>query len=78
MAAAQSAPRSDGGRMCGAIRTYGAIMKWVKKLNNPFLLGLEGFVLGAVLFFSTHPGTADALIDGDHAAAAEGQASEAA
>ena len=31
------------------------MMKWLKKLNNPFLLGLNGFVAGAILFFATHP-----------------------
>ena len=34
-------------------------MKWLKKLNNPFLLGLNGFALGAFLFLATHPGTFD-------------------
>ena len=27
-------------------------MKYLKSLENPFLLGVHGFVLGAVLFFS--------------------------
>ena len=34
-------------------------MKWLKKLNNPFLLGLNGFAVGAFLFLATHPGTFD-------------------
>jgi hypothetical protein len=33
-------------------------MKWLKTLNNPFLLGLQGFLAGAVLFFATHPDAA--------------------
>jgi hypothetical protein len=35
-------------------------MKLLKKLNNPFLLGLQGFLLGAAVFFATHPGAAAA------------------
>lgn len=31
------------------------MMKWLKKLDNPFLLALQGFVAGALLFFATHP-----------------------
>jgi hypothetical protein len=34
-------------------------MKWLKKLNNPFVLGIEGFLVGAVLFFATHPEAAE-------------------
>jgi hypothetical protein len=30
-------------------------MKWLKTLNNPFLLGAQGFLAGAALFFATHP-----------------------
>lgn len=30
-----------------------------KKLLNPFFLGAQGFVLGAILFWSTHPSEAD-------------------
>jgi len=37
----------------------GAAMKWLKRLNNPFLLGIEGFLAGAVIFFATHPDAAD-------------------
>ena len=37
-------------------------MKLLKKLNNPFLLGLEGFLVGAVLFFATHPGAASSIV----------------
>jgi hypothetical protein len=36
-------------------------MKWVKKLDNPFLLGLQGFGLGAALFFAANPQVAAAL-----------------
>ena len=48
-------------------------MKWLKKLNNPFLLGLEGFVAGAILFFATHPGAADSIARRDTAPAAAEQ-----
>ena len=34
-------------------------MKWLKTLNNPFLLGAQGFLAGAVLFFATHPEAAE-------------------
>ena len=34
--------------------------KWFKKLDNPFLLIAEGFVAGAILFWSTSPGAAEA------------------
>lgn len=30
-------------------------MKWLKKLDNPFLLGAQGFLAGAILFAATHP-----------------------
>lgn len=30
-------------------------MKFLKKLNNPFLLAAEGFVAGAILFWATAP-----------------------
>jgi hypothetical protein len=36
-------------------------MKRLKKLNNPFFLGLGGFVAGAILFFSTHPDAAHTI-----------------
>jgi hypothetical protein len=32
-----------------------SVMKWLKKLNNPFLLGAQGFLVGAAIFFATHP-----------------------
>ena len=35
------APRSD--------------MKYLKRLQNPFVLVGQGFVLGGILFFATHP-----------------------
>ena len=38
-------------------------MKWLNKLNNPFLLGLEGFLAGAILFFATHPDAANTIVD---------------
>jgi hypothetical protein len=34
-------------------------MKWLKKLNNPFLLGAQGFLAGAILFCATHPDVAE-------------------
>lgn len=34
-------------------------MNWLKKLNNPFLLVIEGFVAGAILFAATHPEAID-------------------
>jgi hypothetical protein len=36
-------------------------MKWLKKLNNPFVLGLNGFIAGAFLFFATHPDAASSI-----------------
>jgi hypothetical protein len=36
------------------------MMKWFKKLDNPFLLIAEGFVAGAILFWSTSPGSPNA------------------
>jgi hypothetical protein len=30
-------------------------MKWLKKLNNPLLLVINGFVAGAILFAATSP-----------------------
>ncbi|WP_167737482.1 hypothetical protein [Sphingomonas parva] len=53
-------------------------MKWLKKLNNPFLLGLQGFVAGALLFFATHPGAADSIVDRDASPATQQQARQAA
>lgn len=38
-------------------------MKWLKKLNNPFLLGLNGFIAGALLFFATHPDAVETAED---------------
>ncbi len=34
-------------------------MKWLKTLNNPFLLGAQGFLVGAAIFFATHPEAAE-------------------
>ena len=53
-------------------------MKWLKKLNNPFLLGLQGFVAGAALFFATHPGAADSIVHGKTTPSFEQQARQAA
>jgi hypothetical protein len=36
------------------------MIKWLRKLDNPFLLIAEGFVAGAILFWSTSPGYAEA------------------
>jgi hypothetical protein len=36
-------------------------MKWLKTLTNPFLLGAQGFLAGAVIFFATHPEAAPEL-----------------
>jgi hypothetical protein len=30
-------------------------MKWLKTLTNPFFLGAQGFLAGALIFFATHP-----------------------
>ncbi len=52
-------------------------MKVLKTLNNPFLIGLQGFLAGAVLFFATHPELTDrkppaATVEADRAAAPKG------
>jgi hypothetical protein len=44
-----------------ATQIGGVTMKWLKKLNNPFVLGLNGFVAGALLFFATHPDAAGSI-----------------
>ena len=31
------------------------VMKWLERLQNPFALVGQGFLLGGVLFFATHP-----------------------
>jgi hypothetical protein len=31
-------------------------MKWLKRLNNPFVIMIEGFVAGAVLLVVANPG----------------------
>lgn len=46
-------------------------MKLLKKLDNPFVLGLHGFVLGAALFFTA------SAIDHDSAPPAETAAASA-
>jgi hypothetical protein len=35
-------------------------MKFWKKLQNPFVLVGQGFVLGGALFFATHPSSIEA------------------
>jgi hypothetical protein len=37
-------------------------MKLLKTLNNPFFLGFQGFLVGAALFFATHPEAAEQRI----------------
>ena len=52
-------------------------MKLLKKLGNPLALVAQGFVLGAALFFATHPETGREIADRTFAAAlapAAGQA----
>ena len=44
-------------------------MKLLKKLGNPMVLVAEGFVLGAFLFFATHPETGRDLADRTFASA---------
>lgn len=34
-------------------------MKLLKTLTNPFALGVQGFLAGAILFFATHPEAAE-------------------
>jgi hypothetical protein len=41
-----------------------------KKLTNPFVLGLQGFLAGALLFWATHGAQADAPAAGGSAGAA--------
>jgi hypothetical protein len=38
-------------------------MKLLKKLGNPMALVVQGFALGAALFFATHPGAGRAVAD---------------
>ena len=37
---------------------------WVKKLQNPFALVAQGFVIGGLFFFATHAGSIDARASG--------------
>ncbi|WP_162806538.1 hypothetical protein [Sphingosinicella terrae] len=39
-------------------------MKLRKKLLNPFMLVGQGFVLGGILFFATHPASLEASASG--------------
>ena len=54
---AQLAMRLPGGGCTGPKTCWkpGALMKLLKTLTNPFLLGAQGFLAGAVIFFATHP-----------------------
>jgi hypothetical protein len=47
--------RRRSGRRAAATQEKRLSMKWLKKLDNPFLLVLNGFGLGAILFFATTP-----------------------
>lgn len=49
-------------------------MKFLKKLGNPVALVVQGFALGAALFFATHPGSGDELARTVFAAAPAPQA----
>ncbi|MEA3041350.1 MAG: hypothetical protein QOC65_839 [Sphingomonadales bacterium] len=44
-------------------------MKLLKKLGNPLALVVQGFTLGAALFFATHPGSGQELAELTFAAA---------
>ena len=54
----QAALRGEGMR-ASLEQKFGTAMKWLKTLTNPFLLGAQGFVAGAVIFFATHPDAAE-------------------
>jgi hypothetical protein len=58
---AQLAMRLPGGGCTGPKHSwkFGAIMKLLKTLTNPFALGAQGFLAGAILFFATHPEAAE-------------------
>ena len=45
-------------------------MKLLKKLGNPLALVAQGFALGAILFFATHPETSRDVTGMTFAAAA--------
>jgi hypothetical protein len=45
-------------------------MKLLKKLGNPMVLVAQGFVLGAFIFFATHPETGRDIADRTFAGAA--------
>ena len=49
-------------------------MKFWKKMQNPFVLVGQGFVLGAVLFFASHPASIEAAVASASPAAASSQA----
>jgi hypothetical protein len=51
----------------GQARTI--VMKVLKKLANPVALVVQGFALGAFLFFATHPETGRDIADMTFAAA---------
>ena len=50
-AAASVATRGDKGKRTRSARA----MKYRKRMQNPFALVGQGFVLGGLLFFATHP-----------------------
>jgi hypothetical protein len=52
-----------------AKRRWGNEMKLLKKLGNPLALVVQGFTLGAALFFATHPGSGQELAELTFAAA---------
>ncbi len=54
------------------------IMKFWKKLQNPFVLVGQGFVLGGLLFFATHGGSLEAAEPDQASHAVDWSASEAA
>ncbi|HEY0150006.1 MAG TPA: hypothetical protein VGB70_13520 [Allosphingosinicella sp.] len=60
---ARTVSGSPGGRCADPAHfwTSGTAMKWLKTLTNPFLLGAQGFLAGAVIFFATHPEAAPEL-----------------
>jgi hypothetical protein len=52
-------------------------MNVLKKLQNPFALAGQGFVLGGILFFATHSSSLEASPTSQLAAAATASAIEA-
>ena len=58
------ATQGDGAAGSGAqgsgAGTLVTVMNIKKKLLNPFVLGAQGFIAGAILFWSTHPAESSA------------------